>query len=153
MLFRSAGRFDATTPAGAMAQFGNPGAAMTSAAQGAMSAASDSRLRLAQADSLQIVTTINDTAMEVIEFVKDGRAAELVRSLADKASAVVTGAVEMAPKVGEWAQQQLVDLGNALLGSGGFMFDKALDGFEEIMRWVFQIEDERSLFRFRREVQ
>ena len=67
-----AGKFDATTPPGAMAQFGNVGQAGVSGAMSVMQTGAQSELAQAQASVLGIRSRINEGVLWMIDRVQDG---------------------------------------------------------------------------------
>ena len=78
-----AGKFDATTPAGAMAQFGNVGGAGVASAMQAMTGIAGSGKDEAIANSLQIVGEVNDRVMWLIDKVEDGTALNWLKDVAN----------------------------------------------------------------------
>lgn len=75
-----AGKYDATTPAGNLAEVGNVGAAGVTSALSARSALSSSRLADTNADVQEIRRTLNETFKWLVDKVQDGTALNLIRS-------------------------------------------------------------------------
>lgn len=69
-----AGKFDASTPSGFMANLGNVGGAGVTSAMESMRGIATSNREQAVADSMQIIVDVNDRVMWLIDKVEDGTA-------------------------------------------------------------------------------
>lgn len=88
-----AGQFDATTPAGSMAQMGNVGAAGVSSAFNSMQTMSNAKTQEAQRALIQVQGEFQDLAMEALQAVKDGRAKQMVKDAWNAFSEFASGVI------------------------------------------------------------